>query len=71
MHARWECIVWRQGAVRCELWSVGELGVLKVFDGSVMIHEEDVLRGAWYQLAQELRQLAIGDTRRLSEPHES
>ena len=76
-HSRCECIVWRQGAQRCELWSVGEQGILKVFDGSVMTHEETFtheepfVRGTWYQRAQDLRRRAIGDTLRRSEPHES
>ena len=62
-----ECILWRQGAVRCELWSVGELGVLRVFDRTVMTYEESFRKGTWYQRAQELRQRAIVDTRRSSE----
>lgn len=62
-----ECILWRQGALRCELWTVGQLGVLRVFDRTVMTHEESFRKGTWYRRAQELRRVAIGDARRFSE----
>lgn len=60
-HSCCECIVWRQGALRCELWSIGELGVLKIFDGSVLTHEETLGRRTWYRRAHELRQRAVDD----------
>jgi hypothetical protein len=41
------CVVWRHGALRCELWSVKGLGVLKVFDGSVLTRQESFQNGTW------------------------
>jgi hypothetical protein len=67
MRSHCESVLWRQGAVRCEFWSVGELGVLRVFDRTVMTLEESFRTGTWYRRAQELRRLTLGDTGRSSE----
>lgn len=65
------CVVWRHGALRCELWSVKGLGVLKVFDGSVLTRQESFQNGTWYHRAQELRRLTIRGTRVPDRPQES
>jgi hypothetical protein len=57
-----ECIVWRHGVLRCELWAIGGLGVLKVFEGVVLTRQESFQSGTWYHRAQELRRLAISDS---------
>jgi hypothetical protein len=57
-----ECIVWRVGALRCELWSIAGLGVLKVFSGTDLTHEETLTAGTCHQRAQELRRLLTEDT---------
>ena len=66
-----ECVVWRHGPLRCELWSSGGRGILKVFEGSVLTRQESFKNGTWYRRAQELRQLAIGAAIHARGPHES
>ena len=66
-----ECVIWRHGVVRCELWSTGRLGVLKVFDGSVLTRQESFQNGAWYHRAQQLRRLVISATMHSCAPRES
>ena len=57
-----ECVIWRDGERRCELWNVGGVGRLRVFDGADLLHEERVLRNYVYSRAQALRNIfaAIG-----------
>jgi hypothetical protein len=64
-----ECIVWRVGTLRCELWSIAGAGVLKVFDGPDLTHEEALLAGTCYQRAEELRRTAMHESSRHREPH--
>ena len=66
-----ECVVWRQGPLRCELWSSGGRGILKVFEGSVLTRQESFKNGTWYHRAQELRHLAISAAIHARGPHES
>jgi len=35
-----EVVVWTEGPYRCELWSVAGAGRLRVFEGTVLLHEE-------------------------------
>ena len=64
-----ECIVWRVAKLRCELCSSPGAGVLKVFDGADLTHEETLLAGTSYQRAEELRRTATRDSSRHTEPH--
>ena len=65
-----ECIVWRVGARRCELWSIAGAGVLKVFDGADLTHEETLRAGTCYQRAEELRRTATQEPSHHTEPHQ-
>jgi hypothetical protein len=48
--ARCECVVWRDGDRRCELWMVNGIGHLRLFDGEVLLVDEPALSGAlWAQ----------------------
>jgi len=52
-----ECVIWRDGERRCELWSVGGVGRLRVFDGSDLLHDEPMLKGYGYSRAEALRNI--------------
>ena len=65
-----ECIVWRVGTLRCELWSIGGAGVLKVFDGADLTHEETLLAGTCYRRAEELRPTATHESSPQADPHQ-
>jgi hypothetical protein len=54
-----EVIIWREGAWRCELWSVAGHGMLRLFCGPALRHEETPARDTGYERAQQLRQLII------------
>ena len=50
-----ECVIWREGSRRCELWTDGNASRLRVFEGQRLIADEPFLRGAGWIQAQALR----------------
>ena len=52
-----ECVVWRSGSARCELWLVGGIPYIRVFVHDRAIHQEPVTRHHRQRRAEELRAL--------------
>ena len=50
-----ECIVWRSGKRRCELWTIHGVGRLRLYHGDILIRQEAVQRGRCYEQAMALR----------------
>ena len=50
-----ECVVWREGPFRCELWRTATGGVLRVYRGRTIVREQPTRRGSLYQEAMMLR----------------
>jgi hypothetical protein len=53
---RCECVVWRDGERRCELWMIDGIAHLRVFAGERLIMQELADRKSGYARAEELRQ---------------
>ena len=53
--AHCECVIWREGSHRCELWTVGESARLRLFDADNLVHEEPFAAGAGWDRAIDLR----------------
>lgn len=64
---RCECVMWRQDSRRCELWLLGGVAYLRVYDGTLLVLQEPAPAGLAYARAQELRPIAsAGGTGRAS-----
>ena len=54
---RCECVVWREGERRCELWMISGIAHLRLFGGANLVRQELAERSRAYARAQELRGL--------------
>ena len=54
-YARCECVIWRQPCRRCELWVIGGVTRLRVFEHERMVHEEPFVAGRGWDRAVALR----------------
>jgi hypothetical protein len=52
---RCECVIWRDGTRRCELWFASDSNLLRVYDDDRLIHEEPFEIGTGWERAIELR----------------
>ena len=50
-----ECVIWRDGSRRCELWYARSGNRLRVYEGDRLLHEEPFVNGAGWSRALELR----------------
>ena len=55
-----ECVVWRQQAVRCELWTIAGAGILRVYDDERLVMEEPGQIGGLYDQTERLRSAFAG-----------
>jgi len=50
-----QCVIWRIGDIRCELWSGDGASYLRVYDAAVLLHEEPFIRGKGWAIAASLK----------------
>jgi hypothetical protein len=58
--ARCEIVLWREGPYRCELWTVDEVGYLRVFSGAELALQERTVRGTLWERATAIRTKFVG-----------
>ena len=66
-----QCVIWREGSRRCELWTVNGEGRLRVYDGDTLTLDEPCVRGQGWARAAALRQSGdkVASAENESEPH--